>query len=50
MLENGATVDSNEEKDDPFKFILGNHHVIRGWDEGVITMRVGEKATFKIHS
>ena len=50
MLENGATVDSNEEKDDPFKFILGNHHVIRGWDEGVVTMRVGEKATFQIHS
>mmetsp|Transcript_17417 Transcript_17417/g.37627 ORF Transcript_17417/g.37627 Transcript_17417/m.37627 type:complete len:113 (+) Transcript_17417:46-384(+) len=29
----------------PFSFRLGQGEVIKGWDEGVMTMKIGEKAT-----
>ena len=28
----------------PFEFILGAGHVLRGWDEGVAAMQLGERA------
>ncbi|TFJ84166.1 hypothetical protein NSK_004638 [Nannochloropsis salina CCMP1776] len=31
----------------PFTFQIGMGKVIRAWDEGVMTMKVGEKATIK---
>lgn len=37
-------VDRNE----PFEFIIGRGQVIRGWDEGVAGMRVGERARLTI--
>eukprot|EP01111_Echinosteliopsis_oligospora_P003154 TRINITY_DN15075_c0_g1_i1.p1 TRINITY_DN15075_c0_g1~~TRINITY_DN15075_c0_g1_i1.p1 ORF type:complete len:153 (-),score=31.95 TRINITY_DN15075_c0_g1_i1:36-494(-) len=39
---NGVTFDQSGE----FRFNLGMEEVIKGWDEGVATMCVGEKATF----
>jgi FKBP-type peptidyl-prolyl cis-trans isomerase len=39
----GNKFDSSVDRDDPFTFQLGEHHVIRGWDEGVMGMLVGEK-------
>jgi len=40
-LENGQKFDSSRDRDQPFTFVIGRGKVIRGWDEGVMGMRVG---------
>ncbi|MGG6294742.1 FKBP-type peptidyl-prolyl cis-trans isomerase [Leptolyngbya sp. AN02str] len=40
-LEDGTTFDSSRTRNQPFSFKLGVGQVIRGWDEGLSTMRVG---------
>jgi peptidylprolyl isomerase len=42
-LENGTVFDSSVEKGRPFEFPIGVGRVIKGWDEGVMTMKVGGK-------
>jgi len=44
----GKKFDSSRDRGQPFKFTLGAGQVIRGWDEGVATMKVGEKAKFTL--
>lgn len=39
----GKKFDSSLDRHDPFQFTLGAGMVIRGWDEGVAGMKVGEK-------
>jgi FKBP-type peptidyl-prolyl cis-trans isomerase len=34
----------------PFQFVIGIGQVIKGWDEGVMKMSLGEKAILKISS
>lgn len=34
-LQNGNVFDSSRTRGKPFKFVVGNEEVIRGWDEGV---------------
>ena len=43
-LTDGAKFDSSVDRDEPFAFVLGAGQVIRGWDEGVAKLRVGDKA------
>lgn len=40
-LENGTKFDSSRDRGDPFSFKIGAGQVIKGWDEGLSTMKVG---------
>ena len=42
-LANGKVFDSSRAHDGPFTFTFGAGQVIKGWDEGLATMRVGGK-------
>jgi FKBP-type peptidyl-prolyl cis-trans isomerase FkpA len=42
-LENGTKFDSSVDRGRPFVFPIGEGRVIKGWDEGVITMKIGGK-------
>lgn len=42
-LENGTKFDSSVDRGQPFVFQIDMGRVIKGWDEGVMTMRVGGK-------
>lgn len=46
MLLDGTVFDSSVKRDTPFKFQLGQNTVIKGWEEGLATMKKGEKARF----
>lgn len=43
-LTNGKKFDSSKDRGRPFKFKLGAGDVIRGWDEGVAQMSIGQVA------
>jgi peptidylprolyl isomerase len=42
-LQDGTKFDSSLDHGEPFSFNIGQHAVIAGWDEGVMTMHVGGK-------
>ncbi|KAI4356333.1 hypothetical protein L6164_000363 [Bauhinia variegata] len=47
-LLDGTKFDSSRDGGTPFKFTLGQGKVIKGWDQGIITMKKGENAVFTI--
>jgi len=47
-LTDGTKFDSSLDRGTPFDFALGRGQVIRGWDEGVEGMKVGEKRKLTI--
>lgn len=47
-LTNGQKFDSSKDRNDPFSFTLGRGEVIKGWDQGVATMKVGQKIKLTI--
>ncbi|CAD6245936.1 unnamed protein product [Miscanthus lutarioriparius] len=47
-LLDGTKFDSSRDRGDPFKFKLGQGQVIKGWDQGIKTMKKGENAVFTI--
>ncbi|MBA0651525.1 hypothetical protein Goklo_018841 [Gossypium klotzschianum] len=47
-LLDGTKFDSSRDRGTPFKFKLGQGQVIKGWDEGIKTMKKGENAIFTI--
>ena len=49
-LTNGVKFDSSRDSDQPFAFKLGVGQVIKGWDEGVAKLRVGDQAILVIPS
>jgi FKBP-type peptidyl-prolyl cis-trans isomerase len=49
-LENGTKFDSSVDQGQPFTFPIGKGRVIKGWDEGVMTMKVGGKRRLIIPS
>jgi FKBP-type peptidyl-prolyl cis-trans isomerase FkpA len=49
-LTDGTKFDSSVDRNEPFSFVLGAGQVIQGWDQGVATMQVGDKARLTIPS
>ena len=47
-FENGTKFDSSIDRGTPFSFTLGVSQVIKGWDLGVLGMKVGEKRKLTI--
>jgi FKBP-type peptidyl-prolyl cis-trans isomerase len=48
LLTNGALFDSSLTRNEPFSFPVGAGMVIKGWDEGLQNLRVGDHATLII--
>lgn len=47
-LQDGSYFDSSRKKGVPFSFKLGQCEVIKGWDEGIATMKKGERSLFTV--
>ena len=47
-LTDGTKFDSSRDRGEPIEFPLGQGRVIKGWDEGIARMKVGEQAVLVI--
>ena len=47
-LTNGKKFDSSVDRNQPFEFQIGVGQVIQGWDQGVLSMKVGGKRKLTI--
>ena len=49
-LQNGTEFDNSNKRGAPFEFTVGGGQVIKGWDEGLVGMRVGGQRILVIPS
>jgi FK506-binding protein 2 len=47
-LVDGTPFDSSYSRGDPLEFTAGGGQVIKGWDEGLLGMKIGEKRKLTI--
>ena len=47
-LTDGTKFDSSVDRGQPFQFQIGQGQVIKGWDEGVMSMKIGGKRKLTI--
>ena len=47
-MADGTKFDSSRDRGTPFEFTLGLGMVIKGWDEGIAQMSLGERAKLAI--
>jgi FKBP-type peptidyl-prolyl cis-trans isomerase len=50
LYKNGKVFDASWKRKEPFQFKLGQGQVIKGWDEGVVGMKVGGRRELVIPS
>ena len=50
LLENGKQFDSSHSRNQPFQCQISVGQVIKGWDAGIIGMKIGGKRTLNIPS
>jgi len=50
LWKNGQEFDSSWKRKEPFLFVIGTGEVIKGWDKGVIGMKVGGRRELRIPS
>jgi peptidylprolyl isomerase len=50
LASDGSQFDSSRDRGKTFKFDIGQGMVIKGWDEGFASMKVGEQAILKVRS
>jgi peptidylprolyl isomerase len=48
LASNGKVFDKSLDHEKPFKFTIGQGQVIKGWDVGIASMTVGEKAELEL--
>ncbi|KAK3367460.1 peptidylprolyl isomerase [Podospora didyma] len=48
LQSNGQKFDASYDRGQPFSFTLGGGQVIKGWDEGLLDMCIGEKRTLTV--
>jgi len=48
LQSNGQKFDASYDRGTPFSFKLGGGQVIKGWDEGLLDMCIGEKRTLTV--
>jgi len=49
-LKDGTKFDSSRDRNQPFTFTIGKGQVIKGWEEGIMGMRIGGKRMLIIPS
>lgn len=47
-LEDGTVFDSSYDRGKPFQCVIGTGRVIKGWDQGLMGMRVGGKRQLRV--